>query len=1253
MSVDEDIEKLVEAMSNKSSASGALTSLADALPELIVDIRKYNPLKSASCIAALLCNPDYQSNCYRLEWLLHLCVAYGGGTAIPSPKTLSSWFEAIGVQTSYLEDPAESVFVDVIKTPHGNFRILEGLWTFGTYCTQRILNALIKIADPNAAEDLLPAILALLKLSDEVCSRMKLDRFLLGEDIGQDRLKLSDAKKAKASRKHLKFTDAELEILGIDVRDLAHFGFVPGYRQNLKTQNVGHTDLERYPLAHESGETILINPTAVCASIRRYIFEEFHSRNMEQYLSRILREEYQHHLNELTLFGGGKRLEIPLGTVNKCYAGGGIRKVDVGRYLGRIILVDDFSGFSDEGLNGGHPEPEKFTKVIEEIASELISSVRKEDPDGDILVFVTFCGIGRNAAIAFPSIEDGRVRINGISAADYETLAKDAVFNEKEIWRTVDALDALSQQQVSVMNINGILNLVGWMRGQDGHIIPPNRFDYDYQGGALMFNFDSNAMREFRHSVLTQNDEHYAEFIDGTMFAVRRFGDSFFDEDNDSFVYATTEWTGDSGVHIFVPGQHMNWWGEVSVPEDAITRFFVQKSELLKTWLPCIAKTFENLIPKLQRQHVLVSLNFEASSIPQERPDPSKRGEISDCFEVTLEQENRTVGVNVSESFELFLHDGSNIAEVGLLRSIIEGLTQIYALDISEAEQEKILDNIVPNTLARQTHAFSVQEFRDVMLPVTPSKLRVSKIDDSRSAFSLGWKVRDRTQGNQIEGKEECTTYLNSVCGYMLNHVATQLRQYDRKSFVTKCVQIYEASVKDRTNWRRTAAANINLRQDKRAAQDTIAEREFENTRILLGTRALIEMGICECPLEGGKECGDIDLGRLISDVMQAISIGGMSDAIHWQVTPPLVKITGFGSIEIDFSFYENVMFPYIKKGTDLTIESEVSKYEGHTDEPEEAKPIETLIAPEFLEAFKEHFGFEVNDFRDFCEAVEDLGVERQEIVFEITLSDLIAEVMQKASLDKSIVERLVKRLCLFPRETWKHYPKGFFASDTHPWRYRRQLSILQRPLFQISESDDPLIIVSPGILRESLYYQLRSLHEGTFAKRQLSPKMRAWKTQVESSIGHEFELDVSKRLKENGWKTKHGRKLTEIFGKKLERNFGDIDVLAWNEQIGRVLIIECKDLQHKKTPGEIAEQMSDFQGETTAKGKPDLLLKHLLRLRKLRQSPEQLAKYLKLEMPLHIEGLVAFRHPVPMIYALDRFKEETAIATYSDLLDL
>jgi len=102
----------------------------------------------------------------------------------------------------------------------------------------------------------------------------------------------------------------------------------------------------------------------------------------------------------------------------------------------------------------------------------------------------------------------------------------------------------------------------------------------------------------------------------------------------------------------------------------------------------------------------------------------------------------------------------------------------------------------------------------------------------------------------------------------------------------------------------------------------------------------------------------------------------------------------------------------------------------------------------------------------------------------------------------------------------------------------------------------------------------------------------------------------------------------------KLDRNYGDVDVLAWDPQSQRVLVMECKDLQFRKTYGEIAEQLMDFAGEVDEDGRRDLLRKHLDRVELLKAHTPTVARYLGLGSDCSIESHLVFKNPVPMQFA-------------------
>jgi hypothetical protein len=247
----------------------------------------------------------------------------------------------------------------------------------------------------------------------------------------------------------------------------------------------------------------------------------------------------------------------------------------------------------------------------------------------------------------------------------------------------------------------------------------------------------------------------------------------------------------------------------------------------------------------------------------------------------------------------------------------------------------------------------------------------------------------------------------------------------------------------------------------------------------------------------------------------------------------------------------------------------------------------------------------------------------------------------------------IVSTLTTSPRREWRTPPDGMLDKDRWPWRFRRRLSLLRLPIVQLDDGPDPLVAVAPGLLRDALVYMVENYHEGYFPQWQIeSSNMRAWAGTAAVRRGTRFSREVAEELKKLGWQSELEVNVSKILGKSLDRDYGDVDVLAWDATTRRVLLMECKDLHFHKTSGELAEQMSDFRGEIRD-GKRDLLRKHLDRIDILRAHAEGLAKYVEVANHLVIEGWIVFRNPVPMLLAVEQFGDAVRTTTFAKLAEI
>ena len=123
-------------------------------------------------------------------------------------------------------------------------------------------------------------------------------------------------------------------------------------------------------------------------------------------------------------------------------------------------------------------------------------------------------------------------------------------------------------------------------------------------------------------------------------------------------------------------------------------------------------------------------------------------------------------------------------------------------------------------------------------------------------------------------------------------------------------------------------------------------------------------------------------------------------------------------------------------------------------------------------------------------------------------------------------------------------------------------------------EAQEPVNRNSSAKTREVL----RWFYEGEIHSSQArSPEMKSWIGRANSVERLKFNSEVAIRMRELGWQVDQEVRLTKLLKRPFDRDYGDIDVLAWRADSRRVLIMECKDVQYRKTIGEIAEQISDL----------------------------------------------------------------------------
>lgn len=1220
-----------------------LGAVAQECSSFMEDLKGVHPVKSAAAFGCLLLQKKLQPNCLRLEVLVHLSLAKGQGERALSPAKLMQGYSNVGDACGTMEDPPEDIFVGNVSSKVGNYKVLEGIWEGGTFYLQRFVNLADEL--PEELSEITKSIHALLKLSDVACSRAGLVRNELGDPHGEESLpkKYTDTGKYKQL---IKFKISELEALGIDFDDLLPFLFDPRSRAELLGQVISNTDLEARPLAKLDDSIYLVLPTAVSIAVRRYFIESLGTGKGRRSFLYHLGNEYSRAFDESTLLG--EHLEpIPFSHMDWGSVCCMSRQVDVGRYFNLIFVIDAIEDYPSNKFSGMFTGNPTLSSELKRAITEMQDYASGRPGFRDGLTLLICCGVGRGVAIDCQLKQTDKWEFEFLSAHDFCSLSKVRGINSLDLWRILQARDQLAEQGVWIQNINGFLNLYAWAESLGGHLVPHGEVPESSEASTMLhMAITQNAILDIRYEIVNSVDAHVQRFIDGTWRLLRKEGNSYFSEDDEFPLYGSVQLEqGVSPLGAFITKSRC-WWYELSSPKTGLDTGTYDRWKMVGTWLKLAANPLDDFFRlKLGSGPILWRCIFENLQGSVQVETPGEERDATESIDLVVNKESRIIELYIGSGFERAIYHKENIAERALVTTFLRGVAELASPDVVDISD--LIKKVIPDVYARHSHMFPQRQFRDFIPEIHKLNLvEINKIDDAANKIGMGWLFRSPSEGGRIVGKENCRDFLNGLIRRLESELCKELRLFNKKSFLEKLIVNHEVAAASRDRWHRTAAAVVALRKDKVAALQTMRDHEFKLNAVFQPTRNLIEMVICESPVEGGHVLGDLDLSRLLAKASRLYHFGGWSDLIRWDLLEPLLIVQPLGDVHAKHEFMDTVMEGFGRAASEYRYKSSIEGYSQNLDKQEVIVNAEEKLDSKFVEAWMQEFGVTIDQYRRFIDAVENVAIEKQSSVVSMTVAQLIA-----LSDTEEVGRKIVENLTLHPRSTWRDLPEGYDEKDIAPWRFRRRLSALRRPLFKLSKEDDSALLVAPGLLRDGFSSMFGNYYRASYPDWHLGPAMRRYAGYARNRDGMSFNTQVASRMAELGWQSKPEVNVTKILSRALERNYGDVDVLAWSEERGRILVIECKDLQFRKTYGEIAEQLSDFRGECSSDGsRRDLLRKHLDRVSVLTENIQEVRRFVGCSDNALIESIIVFRHPVPMQSAEGPIREHADLYIYDEL---
>ena len=1172
-----------------------LGHLIERKPELLRALQPFHPAETIMRLASMLLEPQNHPSTIRIEALIHLARFACQGSALVSPSHLRKWLNNHLLQDEIgtLEDPAEDVFTSNVTSWIGNSTLFNGSWPDNhDYYVQSVIDALNQIPPSAWATAARASITALLRISDTLAHRTNATPGTMTTGTPGQSISIRPAL-LKNAASQVVFTEADLAELDITLHDLDPFLYRKRHKRHIPHETLGHSSFEKHPLLRFRDGIVVALPTAIGTAIIRYAMEE---ASRADAIATIETAIVTDHLNAV-FRSANNAWEIPDLTrpSNQPLAPLHFFKgeFDNDSITHIVYICDNLSEIASAGLHTSQVIPHEISDVIDrEIGQQDETQAYRRG-----LTILVHGGLGRGFSMDLPrAARDWHYLAMPIS--DFTRVAWNSELNALRAWRLLQQQRHFQSQATTTLNLGGFLNYFEYRRSMGFRLLPYDDTPGPMPNGLWLL---TDYLVRLRHRTRRQTNRHVALGPDQSSWieVQHKIPEAFFPEDSKKSTFVSASHIAQRQLLGCTETPAKVWW--ISCDATPIAQQNVELAynvwHMALQWMSSLAIHLESRIPSLPPGPTTISLEFP--QINDFQPDYTDA--IRESHPPSMHASGTTVTIRCTSAYLYNFMKPENVADRLMLSAIIRG---VYILCSLKSPDDDVVNEFLRILLPHE-HA---SHFR--MLPAyTPSDLVASTTEapeprlvapEDRVWSSMNLASRSGWTGSPgAIPQAQAAPLLNESVDVLWRDLKAQLQTLSRKSVITRALTNLEAIERDRHRWRSAAGALTGIHRDQDAVVEVTRNRESQRSLAAIASRVVVEMAVCTCPANAGLSCSDIDFDRLIATVASLLESATQSDALRHGLSVSLPIVETDGAFRFNFASNE-ILSQYFTAHGENEFQQSVDRYRLAFRKPDS----EGSIDPGFDNAFNAEFGLSLQQYYDAVGRFTDEAIDRGSPVI-CKKRDEVLHCFQEVGVERPF--DTYATFALLPRTRWDDpNPTNADKRDWYPWRHKRRLSLIRRPLVQLSTADDPDVLVTPTLLDTSLRYLYESF-DGRLPVRLFdSPEMKTWIGRAVDRDGHEFNRQVAERLGSLGWETHPELKMSELGGGS---DLGDIDVLAWCHDSGAVFAIECKRLFTDRTVGEIGERLAEYSIVADADDKTPLQ-RHIDRILHLKNNIQVLSSF-------------------------------------------
>lgn len=1127
----------------------------------------YNSDDMLASVAGLTLMSDNHGKNIRLEQIVaDILIGYNQNPDRISDAQLKAVLDS-QYSSNYLEDKPVNLFSDLISFHGGDYVVFPGITESSSFVLSTLVRTIFLHPHPDMPADFLEKCLQATKLLLELSNRMArilgITRYQPGK-VSKGKLSFPDTSQLEKLKAAVTISDEKmtklLGVFGISDEILNSF-LISADDETLVGRFGEESALPAKPLFKSQDGYIIASPSTLTYALVEYIREE--AKRMK--CIGLLRKEFHEQV--------WTDLQLKLKALGFDYIdtkGKGLKVFP--ESLGAIYQFDDNKiayihiETSDVHLQQAKKLPGNLT-VLEEVLKI------KEFMGFETLEIAIVSSLGEMFMMGHNGNKAGRTLL--MQAGEFEVLSGLRKVNAIGLYKFAEASESLGKGMPGMDSFLDRFQL--YRENKESFYLS------DEEPGLVPFIEPGYGEGLFTESKLSKDLHSVESRLHGqpVLIEVRR-------KDKYAPIYMSDTRFAGGDLSMLVEGFAQPLWvSPINIPRVGIElrKMYFQVNDAIAYWIWQVQAHIVGHLSALGRAPIFV--DFELLDQPKwndlER-NPAREPDIKDKFDISIK--DGRIAIGIPSELLAYLNDSENEGDRILLEAVLKGinlLLQSIGLNtMGDDEIEHIIAEKAP--LGFKKKFFIIDSENNLM--VDERNLQgycyVQEYDVGKVLDQIGPLLgKDVPPVGLLQTKEAKKKFLSSVnLKALLPLLRTKLAKYNSVDLLKRLLILNEGLIQKREYLRIHTPTRIACFVGEKQQQEDLLKDVGKLNEATVSGRCLIEHIAAE-PYQGNEMVSQTAVDELMAIMSQIVSIGTVSDLIHYGFLDMEIGMLPTGRMGSDKSVMKNIYDPFHEAKAKENVTDAVETFDrAFTGEAEvNAKPL-----PQALEkAFLVDFGISLSRLFELMDGMVHIGLIQGSAAAELPLSELNSEVNKLVGpFNKAEFDSGIACISLFERGKVDKLPKegGYEFIDITPWRFNRMLSLMRRPLVISGKQGHETVYWGPRQLIQSKIYFLDQLISGRFRNPNGSEIAKAI-GKFAQERGDALVAGVIKAIDPTGLIIDH-----EVFIRKgapffYHEDIGDVDVLVIDVANKIVYSLECKSMSPSRNGKEMVEELSKlFEGD-------------------------------------------------------------------------